>query len=157
VPRRPAVGFEDLDVVVVERDEELFDLAGFGVGDAAGDVLLGEVALLLAARDEALRLLAVLGMDPDALRGRRLRGFLVFGRCLGPLLLLLSAAKDGRPLQRTLDLFQIVRQAAYLLVEPADVPVRTRERRAHIHEPSPQVLFPKPERDDLDLVTRVGP
>jgi hypothetical protein len=74
-----------------------------------------------------------------------------------PFLLLLRGAEDGRPLERTLDLFQIVRHAAYLLVEPADVPVRTRERRAYVHEPSPQVLFPKPERHDLDLVTGVGP
>src|SRR5205823_8074114 len=76
VPRRPAVGFEDLDVVVVERDEELFDLTGFGIRKPAGDVLLGEIALLLPTRNETLGLLAVLGMDPDALRGRGLRGFL---------------------------------------------------------------------------------
>src|SRR5256885_11855007 len=71
--------------------------------------------------------------------------------------LLLSAAKDRGPLERTLDFLQIVRQAAYLLIEPTDVSIRARERRAHILEPSPQVPFPKPERDDLDLVTRVGP
>src|SRR5205823_3862975 len=85
VPRRPAVGFEDLDVVVVEGDEELFDLTGFGVREPAGDVLLGEIALLLPTRNETLGLLAVLGMDPDALRGRGLRGFLLFCRCLGHL------------------------------------------------------------------------
>jgi len=79
----PRSGLEDLDVVVVEGDEELFDLTGFGVGDAAGDVLLGEVALLLPAGDELPRGLAVLGMDPDALWRRGLRGFLLFGRCLG--------------------------------------------------------------------------
>jgi len=74
---RAAVGLEDLDVVVVERDEKLLDLPGFGVGDAAGDVLLGEVALLLAAGDELLGGLAVLGVDPDALGRRGLsRGFL---------------------------------------------------------------------------------
>jgi hypothetical protein len=50
-----------------------------------------------------------------------------------------------------------MRQATYLLVEPADVSVRTRECRAHVLEPSPQVPFPKPERDDLDLATGVGP
>src|SRR5712692_9368042 len=65
------------------------------------------------------------------------------------LLFLLSDAKDGRPLERTLDLLQIARQTAYLLVEAADVPVRASERRADVHEPSPHVLFPKPERHDL--------
>ncbi len=83
--RGTAVGLEDLDVVVVERGEELLDLAGFGVRKRAGDVLLGEISLLLAARDETLRLLAMLGMDPDALRGRRLRGFFFLGRCFGHL------------------------------------------------------------------------
>src|SRR5207249_3188969 len=72
-------------VVVVEGDEELFDLTGFGIGQPAGDVLLGEVALLLSAGDETLGLLAMLGMDPDALRGRGFRGFLLFCRCLGHL------------------------------------------------------------------------
>jgi hypothetical protein len=60
-------------------------------------------------------------------------------------------------LERTLDLFQVARQAAYLIVEPTDVSVRAREYRAHVVKPSPQVSFPKPERNDLDLVTRVGP
>jgi len=73
------------------------------------------------------------------------------------LLFLLRAAKDGRPLERALNLFQIARQVTDLLVEPADVPVRARERRTHVVESSPQVPFPKPERDDLDLVTRVDP
>ena len=72
-------------------------------------------------------------------------------------LFLLSATKDRRPLERTLDLFQIVREAADLLVEPADVAVPPRERRADVHEPSPQAPFPKPQGDDLDLVTRIGP
>ena len=56
-----------------------------------------------------------------------------------------------------MDPFQIEREAADLRVESADIAVVPRECRADVHEPSSQVPFPKPERDDLDLVTRIGP
>src|SRR6266571_891321 len=69
-PRGRALGLEDLDVVVVEGREKLFDLAGLGIRDRPNDVFLSDVALLPTARDEALGCLAVLRVDP-ALLGRR--------------------------------------------------------------------------------------
>src|SRR5438876_633876 len=79
-PRRRALGLEDLDVVVVKGREELLDFAGLRVGQSPNDVLLGDVALLATARDEALGSLAVLRMDaPLRCRGGRRRRFLVFG------------------------------------------------------------------------------
>jgi hypothetical protein len=50
-PRWRALGFEDLDVVVVEGREKLFDLSRLSVRDRPDDVFLGDVALLPSARD----------------------------------------------------------------------------------------------------------
>jgi hypothetical protein len=70
-PRGRALGLEDLDVVVVERREELFDLPGLRIGNRPDDVFLGDVALLPATRDQALGCLTVLRMDTALLRRRR--------------------------------------------------------------------------------------
>src|SRR2546426_760668 len=50
-PGGRALGLEDLDVVVVKRGEELFDLTRLRVGNGADDVFLRDVALLAAARE----------------------------------------------------------------------------------------------------------
>ena len=82
-PVRPAFGLEDLDVVVIEGDEELLELARIGVGDRPDEILLGDVALLLPFGEKLLGLLAVLGVDPGALGDGGLgAGILLFGRAL---------------------------------------------------------------------------
>src|SRR5207237_6194372 len=78
-PVRAALGLEDLDVVVVEREEQLFDLARLGVRDRPNDVLLRDVTLLAPAGEQTLSLLLVLRVDPGTL-GSGLLG-LFFLRC----------------------------------------------------------------------------
>src|SRR5439155_16057811 len=81
-PVRSTLGLEDLDVVVVEGDEQLFDLRGLGVRDRADEVLLRDVALLTSLREQALRMLLVLRVDPGALGCCGLAVFFFFADCL---------------------------------------------------------------------------
>src|SRR4029079_11919496 len=154
VPRRSPVGLEDLDVVVVEGDEELFDLTGFGVGDAAGDVLLGEVALLLAARDELLRRLAVLGMDPDTLGRRGLRRFLFFGRCLGHLY---SCSVLRRTVDRWSERWTSSRSCARRLTS-SSIPPTSPSARANVARTSSsrRRKFPSRSRSATISISRPG-